>query len=541
MYADKVLYGGIVRTLDRERPIAQAIGLNGQYVLATGEDADVRELLASGGEGIDLGGRLVIPGMTDAHVHLSWYADMLNTVALYDTPSQDEAVRRVASKAAETPKGQWVRGRGWAQDDWPDRAFPSASLLDSAVPDHPVYLTARSGHAAWANSAALREGNVTANTDDPPGGEIVRDEAGEPTGLLLEEAMNLVGAVIPSPTPDELADMLVEAIAAAHKVGLTGAHDFDGARCFQALQILKARGILTLRVVKNLPVKTLPHAIEMGLRWGFGDDYLRLGGVKTFADGALGARTAAMLAPYEGEPDNLGIVVTDKEEMIENVRAASAAGLPSTIHAIGDRAVHDVLDVYETVRGEERQWGIPPEKLRHRIEHVQLIHPDDVPRLAQMGIVASMQPIHATSDMLMADRYWGDRADYSYGWRLQLEAGATLAFGSDAPVEPINPLSGIHAAVTRRRPDGSPGPEGWRKEGPDGNDARLSVEEALRGYTEGPAFAAGVEGKLGKLAPEFLADLVVLDRNIFDIDPAGIVEAQPVGVMVGGEWVLREF
>lgn len=539
MPADTVLYNGTIRTLDPAQPTVSAIALSGERILALGDDDAMRDLLAPGGEAVDLGGHLVIPGLTDAHVHLAWFTDYLHAVDLFNTTSVGKAVERVAARAAETPPGQWIRGRGWAQDDWPDRAFPTAALLDAAVPDRPVYLIARSGHAAWANSLALRRANVTATTPDPPGGQIQRDESGQPTGLLLEDALQLVGKTIPVPTPTELADQMRDTLAAAQRVGLTGVHDFDGATCFQALQILRARDELSLRVVKNLPVKLLGHAAELGLRWGFGDHHLRIGGVKTFADGALGLRTAAMLAPYEGEPDNLGIVVTDKEEMVENVRKASAAGLPSTIHAIGDRAVHDVLDVYETVRAEEGRWGIPPQRLRHRIEHVQVIHPDDVPRLAQLGIVASMQPIHATSDMHMADRYWGERAAYSYNWRLQLNAGAALAFGSDAPVEPINPLYGIHAAVTRRRADGSPGPEGWRSDQP-GGDARLTVEEALRGFTGGPAYTAGMENHLGKLAPGFLADLVVLDRDIFAVDPMQIVEASPLGVMVGGQWVLRD-
>jgi predicted amidohydrolase YtcJ len=539
MRADTVLFNGTIRTLNPEQPTASAIAFSRDRILALGDDDAMRDILAPGGEVVDLRRHLVIPGLTDAHVHLSWYADFLHAVDLFDTPSPGEAVRRVADRAAETPSGNWVRGRGWAQDDWPDRAFPTAAQLDTLVSDHPVYLTARSGHAAWVNSRALREANITANTPDPPGGQIQRDESGQPTGLLLEDALHLVSEVISTPTPEELADMMGKAIIQAHRFGLTGVHDFDGATCFRALQILHARGDLTLRVVKNIPVDLLDHAVELGLRWGFGDDFLRIGGVKTFGDGALGLRTAAMLAPYEGEPANLGIVVTDREEMVENVRAASAAGLPSTIHAIGDRAVHDVLDVYETVRAEEREWGIPMGHLRHRIEHVQLIHPDDVPRLAKLGLVASMQPIHATSDMLMADRYWGDRADTSYAWRLQLEAGAAVAFGSDAPVESVNPIYGIHAAVTRRRRDGSPGPDGWRSSQPSG-DARLTVEEAMRGFTRGPAYAAGQEGKLGRLAPGFLADLVILDRDIFSIDPMDIAEVSPVGVVVGGKWVVRD-
>lgn len=347
--------------------------------------------------------------------------------------------------------------------------------------------------------------------------------------------MNLVADAIPEPTPDALAGQIAVAIRRAHRGGLTGVHDFDGALAFQAMQILHARGDLTLRVVKNIPVALLDHAIALGLRWGFGDDVLRIGGVKTFADGALGPRTAWMIDPYDGEPENTGICLTDPEQMMADVSRASAAGLPSTIHAIGDRAVHHVLNVYEAVREEERARGVPP--MRHRIEHVQLIAPADAPRLGELGVIASMQPIHATSDMLMADAYWGDRADYSYNLGLQLRAGAPVAFGSDAPVEAIEPLPGIHAAVTRRRADGSPGAEGWRP----GAEGRLTVEEAVRGFTGGPAYAAGMEDRLGRLAAGALADLVVLGQDIFTCDPMAILDTDVLGTMVGGEWVYRAF
>jgi predicted amidohydrolase YtcJ len=290
-----------------------------------------------------------------------------------------------------------------------------------------------------------------------------------------------------------------------------------------------------LRVLKNFNRKYLDAVLEVGLRRGFGDDWIRLGALKLFADGAIGPRTAAMIEPYDGEPDNTGIVVLEKEEMVERVSRASAAGFPSTIHAIGDRAVHDVLDVYEIVRQQEAARGEPRSTRRHRIEHVQLIHPNDVDRLAQLGIIASMQPIHATSDYPVADRYWGARTPWSYNPRLQLDRGVTVAFGSDAPVEPMGSLIGIHAAVTRQRADGSPGADGWNP------DARLTVDEALRGYTAGAAYAAGMEDRLGRLAPGYLADLVVLDRDLYAIPPAEILSVQVVATMVGGVWRWGEF
>jgi predicted amidohydrolase YtcJ len=536
MDADTILYNGKIHTHDDRLPVVSALAIRDGKVVALGADGD----LAGAGQRINLEGRVVIPGLIDAHAHLSWYADYLHYVDLRGTTSPQEAVERVAERARTTPAGEWVRGHGWVQEDWPGRQFPTAAQLDAAVPDHPVYLTTQSIHAAWVNSRALRLAGITAETPDPPAGAIGRDESGQPSGVLFEaSAMSLVQDIIPSPSPETVAERVRHAIARAHRGGLTGLHDFDGALAFRAYQLLKERGELTLRIVKNIPVPLLNHAVGLGLRWGFGDDFLRIGGVKTFADGALGPRTAWMIAPYEGEPDNYGICVTDPEEMMENVRTASEAGLPSTIHAIGDRAVHQVLNVYETVRAEEAARGVSPSQMRHRIEHVQLIHPDDAPRLAALGVIASMQPCHATSDMQRADAYWGDRADYSYNTRLQIEQGARVAFGSDAPVEPIEPLPGIHAAVTRRRADGSPGPEGWRA-GPDGQRL-LTVDEAVRGFTTGPAFAAGMEDRLGRLSPGYLADLVILDRDIYTCDPMAIHETVVPGTMVGGRWVHRDF
>ncbi|MCZ7542311.1 MAG: amidohydrolase family protein [Anaerolineae bacterium] len=315
-------------------------------------------------------------------------------------PTRAEAVRRVAAFAKDTPPGVWIRGRGWWQELWEGQAFPTAADLDAAAPDNPVYLTAKSGHAAWVNAMALRMAGVTAGTPDPAGGQIVRDGRGEPTGVLLENAMDLVANAIPDPTAEQIADWIEAAQARLWAAGLTGAHDFDGPRCFEALQLLHARDALGLRVLKHIqPAENLEHALAMGLRWGFGDDMLRLGGLKIFADGALGPNTALMVEPYEGQPENRGVSVTDKETMYALVSKASAGGIPSAIHAIGDRAVHDVLDVFEAVRREEQARGVAPDAMRHRIEHVQIIHPDDRRRLGQLGVIASMQPIHATGDM----------------------------------------------------------------------------------------------------------------------------------------------
>jgi predicted amidohydrolase YtcJ len=311
-------------------------------------------------------------------------------------------------------------------------------------------------------------------------------------------------------------------------------HDFDNPSCLSALQILRERGELSLRVLKNINQKWLDAVIESGIRTNFGDDWIRIGALKLFADGALGPKTALMFEPYEGEPDNYGIAVINKEEMVEYVSRASAYGLPSTVHAIGDKAVHDVLDVFESVRSEEAQRHIAPSKYRHRIEHVQIMHPRDLDRLAQLDIIASMQPIHATSDMVTADRNWGaDRTKYAYNPRIQLDRGVKIAFGSDAPVEPFDPFMGIHAAITRQR-NGQP-KGGWHP------DARLTLDETLLGFTQGPAYAANMENRLGKLAEGYLADLIVLDRDIYAIESDEILDINVLGTMVDGEWRYRDF
>jgi hypothetical protein len=527
---DLTLFNGRIRTLNPAQPLVSALAVRGGEIVALGSDDEARTALP-GAPAVDLEGRHVLPGLTDAHLHFDWYSLGLLAVDA-ETPSLDECLRRVAAMAARKPAGEWITGLGWNQNEWGGR-FPTAADLDRVAPAHPVLLRAKSGHAGWVNSLALRLAGITEATANPPTGEIGRDAHGRPNGILFEDAVDLVDHLVPAPSAEAVAQAMLPAMENAWRAGLTGVHDFDSVRSFRAWQILKERGQLGLRVVKTIPVRHLPEAIGLGLRSGFGDDWLRLGNVKVFLDGALGPRTAAMLAPYEGEPDNYGIVVTDKEELYEHASRAALSGLAMTVHAIGDKANHDLLDVYTVIRSEERERGQAP--LRHRCEHVQLLHPDDLGRLAALNVIASMQPIHATSDMRMADRFWGPRSAGAYGLRTQLEAGTPLAFGSDCPVESFNPFWGIHAAVTRRRADGSPGPDGWYPE------QRLSVEGAIHGFTLGAAYAGYAERRLGSLAPGKLADLIVVDRDLFSVDPMAIRDTQVLGTLIDGEWKYRAF
>jgi len=522
----KLLYHAQIYTLDTSKPVASVIAIDHGEIVAVGGDELLSEFDRA--EKQNIGGRVILPGLTDAHLHLQHYALSLEKIDC-ETDTREECLRRVTERVQKAKPGEWILGHGWNQNVW--GGWPSAADLDQIAPNHPVYLTAKSLHAAWTNSAAMKLANITSSTPDPKDGQIQRDAKGEPTGILFENAMQLVGDIVPAPTIEELAHAIQKAQSILWKMGLTGVHDFDRRDCFMALQKLHADGKLKLRVTKNIPVELLDQAFELGLRTGFGDNWLRIGSVKVFMDGALGPRTAAMFQPYLNEPENRGTLNMDGEQLFELGRHAADVGLGMTVHAIGDRANHEVLNAYEQLRAYEKKKGLPA--LRHRIEHVQVLHLDDVARLAKLDVISSMQPIHATSDMLMADKYWGERSRLAYAWRTQLDAGAHLAFGSDAPVESPNPFWGIHAAVTRRRADGSPNPDGWHPE------QRLTIREAIEGYTTGAAYAAYAENRAGKLAEGYLADLIVLERDPFTCDPEEMKDLQLSATMIDGDWVWQ--
>ncbi len=396
------------------------------------------------------------------------------------------------------------------------------------MPDRPVVLTRKDGHSLWVNSLALTRAGVGRETPDPPGGVIDRDEGGEPTGILREgPAMRLVWQAVGRPGVDLTGSALAEALPEAHRLGLTGIHEIDGREAFQAYQRLRGAGRLTLRVrlFLNPAHELLEPATRLGIMSGFGDEWLKISGVKLFADGSLGSLTALMLEPYEGTADNLGVAVTPPDELRRRVEEAFRSGLTVAIHAIGDRANRICLDLLESTR---ELWA--SRGLRPRIEHVQLLHPADLPRLARIGVVASMQPIHCTQDLFLAERYWGARSRYGYAWRSLVDHGTVLAFGSDCPVETPDPLRGLFAAVTRRREDGYP-PEGWYPE------ERLGIEAAVRAYTWGAAFAVGEEDRWGTLRPGNYADLVLLSGDIFRTRPEELLGIRVLATVVGGRLV----
>jgi predicted amidohydrolase YtcJ len=449
-----------------------------------------------------------------------------------------------------------VQGGGWDPVRWGGR-WPTAADLDRLIPDRPVFLVRKDGHSAWANSRALEIAGIDDQTPDPPGGSIQRDKK-HPTGVLFESALDLVRRHIPDPDEDLRLAALREAIVEAHSYGMAGVHippsmrPGDAALALADMQRLRALGQLRLRCLLHLGLDGLDDALRLGLRSGLGDRWLRIGGVKMFADGSLGSETAEMLSHYEGRR-HLGIATMTSEELNDAVRRALAGGIAVTVHAIGDAANRRVLDAIEAATTDRRpptddqelgteDWGLgtgnnpqspisnPQSPIPNRIEHAQIVHPHDITRFAQLGVVASMQPIHCTSDMETAERLWGERCATAYAWRALKDAGAVLAFGSDAPVEPLNPWLSVHAAVTRQRPGGAP-PKGWHPE------QRLNVTEALWGFTMGAAIAAGAAHEQGTLMPGKLADLAILSNDPFKINPSDLHAVQADMTLIEGEVV----
>ena len=536
--AELYLVNGELYTQDPRHPHARAVAIRSGRFHAVGDDDQIRDLATPNAQIIDLDGRLVLPGLTDAHFHCYDWALGLQQLPLVDTVSLADLCHRLAQKASQVSRDQWVLGQGWNETRWPVARFPTRQDLDAAAPAHPVLLWRCDMHLAVANSMALQRAGVTADTQCPADGTLDRDGSGELTGVLRELAISLVSDVIPPPSEDEAVGALREGFPILHRFGLTGIHDYrimdgtDGPLAFRAYQRLQDADQLPLRLWMNLPGNRLTEAIALGLRTGFGDGHLRVGHVKLFSDGAQGARTAWMLEPYL-EGNDCGIPLTPMDEIAQAVRRADQAGLAVAIHAIGDRANRELLSILEQIQREHGHDARPrPGYVPHRIEHVQNIQPQDVARLARLGVVASVQPIHATDDMAMIEQTVGERARNAYVFRDLWDAGVVLALGSDCPVADPNPLWGIHAAVTRQRRDGTP-PGGWYP------GQRLTVAEAVWGFTMGPALATGRQKEMGSICPGKQADLVVLDRDIFAVDPIEIAQTQVVMTVLDGTVVYR--
>ncbi len=451
-------------------------------ILAIG--AKAREAAGRGAAVIRLRGA-AWPGLIDSHIHLEGLADRKLTVELTGARSLDDALTRVKTWAKQHPKDGWIVGSGWYNDVWPEPAFPSRRQLDAAVGRQPAYLRRKDGHSAWVSSEALRIAGIDRATADPPGGQIDRDETGEPSGILRETAMQLVFNRVPRPGEAELDAAMARVLADLARVGLTSVHSMDSARGFGSLERLRARGRLPVRATYNIPLEDLPHAERMGVRSGWGDTWLRIWGVKAFLDGSLGSRTAEML-------DGSGTARLSQADLVDMIERCAHAELNVCLHAIGDGAVRRALDALTPHRDAWRMW-------RPRIEHAQCVNPKDMTRMARLGVIASMQPIHAVADRDLADAEWPEVTKQAYAWRALERAGVRLAFGSDAPVEDADPLAGIEAATT------------WRRQARWHPELALTQTSALRAYTSNAAYAAGVEADLGALRPGKLCDMTVVD------------------------------
>ncbi|HEX6968654.1 MAG TPA: amidohydrolase [Micromonosporaceae bacterium] len=516
----------LIHTLDPTRPRAEALLVRGERIVAVGSRDECREQAGAGARRVDLAGMTVLPGLTDSHIHAASFSRGLDQVDLRGARSLAEALELVRRKAGTLPAGAWLFGGRWDRHKWDHPVQPTRHDLDRVCPDRPVALPSIDGHTVWVNSLALDRLGVDSGTADPIGGEIVRDERGEPTGILREAAADPLRQIMEKESPGDLVAQLRAGLAHLLGLGLTGIHDIDGEDCRAALETLYARGELPMRVHKLIPRVALDTAIETGRATGDGDRWLRTGPVKIYTDGALGSHTCLMSEPFHGEPDNHGIAVTPAEEFEQLVVRAADAGIAVAAHAIGDAANRMVLRAYG--RWQERQAVAGgPLRLRHRIEHAQHLQPADVGEFARIGVIASMQPTHCTSDLPLVCALLADRRLASYAWRSLIDTGATVAFGSDAPVEDPNPFHGLHAAITRQRPDGDP-PGGFQP------GERLRLEQALHAYTTAPAYASQEEHLKGRLRPGMLADFIALPDDPFELDPVTLREARVAVTVVGG-------
>lgn len=534
--ADLVLVGGRVHTLADDRPsTVEALAIAGGRVIAAGSEAEIRGHVGPATEVLELEGATAVPGLVDAHAHVAGLGRSLGRAQLRGTTSAEECVQRLRRAARDVPEGLWLLGRGWDQNDWATPVFPTREILDEAFGDRPVALRRIDGHALWVNSAALAAAGIDADTPDPEGGEILRDpETGEPTGILVDAAEELVDSVLPEPGVEEWKQIYQRSVAEITAAGLTSAHEMGiDLTQLEALDQLDAEGALDLRVVVYLGGESVLEAYAGGPRGTRPSDLVRVEGVKLYADGALGSRGAALLEDYSDRPGHRGLLVTPPEVLTRASASAFSRGLGVAIHAIGDRGNRIALDAL--VEGHRRALRLDPtlEELPHaraRVEHAQVLHPDDLHRFASTGIIPSMQPTHCTSDMPWADERLGeDRLEGAYAWRSLVDLGCLLPLGSDFPVEEVSPLLGLWAARTRRPPE-NPDHPGWSTE------QCLDPLQVLMGFTVWPAEALAIDDR-GRLTPGSRADVTVLDVDPLADDARRLLEAQVLWTLVEGRVV----
>ena len=534
--ADLILRGGNIVTVDSAVPRAQALAVREDRIVAVGTDQEVERLRGSQTRVIDLAEKTAVPGLIDAHLHFPGIGKLLSTVFLDTTKSPAEAIAIVAREVKKAGPGEWIVGQGWHTVEW-GQGYPDNRALSQASPDNPVFLVGMATHAAWANDRALQIAGVTAATPDPPGGRILKDsKTGRPTGILLETAQALVSRHIPSETREARKSTMRLSGETLASLGLTGAHDAGASPDdVELYQELLAEGALPIRldVMLRVPGRgpELDAILSQPPRIGLGDNRLSVRTIKVFADGALGARGAALLAPYSDSPGESGLLQNSEDDLAALVRQSMEAGYQVAIHAIGDRGNRIALDAIERAMQE-----LPGRDARHRVEHAQIVALEDIPRFARLGVLPSMQPIHAPTDMGFAEARVGpERIKGGYAWRSLLDSGARLVASSDTPAFPIeytNPLWGIHAAVRRQDQHGRP-PGGWYPE------QRVSRLDALRMYTINAAYASFADDVRGSISPGKLADLTVLSKDILSIPEAEILQTQVVMTIVGGRIVYE--
>lgn len=528
LHVDLIVINANVHTMDKTAPKAQALAVLGNKIVALGTNDQIKALAGSQTKTIDAGGKLVMPGFNDAHVHFTEGGFQLSLVDLRDAKSPQEFAARIKAFAAKLKKGEWILGGRWDHENWTPNNLPTKELIDAVTPDNPVFVQRLDGHMGVANSAALRLAGITKDTKDVDGGVIVRDANGNPTGVLKDTAMEIVGKVIPEPNFEQ---NLVGAQAAtdyAASLGVTSVQDMSTGAGLGAYQELLRQGKLKTRIYAGNQLGNWQHLANGGVRAAFGDPMLRVGTLKGYSDGSLGSTTAWFFEPYKDSPNTSGLAVTEPAAIYSQVSGADKAGLQIMIHAIGDRGNATVLDAYERVA---RENGARDR--RFRIEHAQHLRQQEIPRFAKLGVIASMQPVHLPDD----GRWAGNRLDDkrlkgTYAFRTLLDTGAHVAFGTDWAVAPLNPFFGVWAAVTRRTADDK-NPNGWIPE------QKITVEEAVRCYTAGSAYAEFQENVKGTLSAGKLADFIIVSDDIFTIDPVKIAEAKVLTTIVDGKVVYQ--
>ena len=528
--ADIVFVNGKVWTVDPELPTAEAVAIRGERIIAVGSNVDIRAFAGSNTEVIDLKKKRVLPGFIDNHTHFISGGFQLANVDLRNAKSEAEFTQRIRGRAEKYPD-RWITGGDWDHDNWPGGNLPTKEMIDRFTATTPVFVSRYDGHMALANSCVLKLAGVTRDTPDPPGGTIVKDKtSGEPTGILKDEAMSYVWKHVPDPGENEMMDAARRALAEARMWGVTSIQDISSTADVEIYKELRASGELTARFFCRLPIATTEQLIAQGIRVGTGDEWVRLGSLKAFADGSLGSTTALFFEPFINDPTTHGL----PSDIVLNGRlekwalAADKAGLQLSIHAIGDSANSLMLDLFERIIAQNPSWD-----RRFRIEHAQHIHPKDFARFARLDVIASVQPYHAIDDGRWAEGRIGyERCKTTYPFRTFINSGVKMCFGSDWTVAPINPLFGIYAAVTRRTTDGA-NPKGWIPE------QKITVAEAIEAYTINNAYAAFEEKEKGSISVGKMADLVVLSDDILSIDPVAIENVQVEMTVVAGTLVYR--